>query len=348
MKILYLSCHETLEADELTVLDKLGHQVFSIGHYIDPRKPLHPTKDGALNIKFDEELLEKYKAGHNYEGLVKKFDTLTINEVLGAYYNRVKKDFAQLFDLVVIAHFEENLTLNWESIKGKPIIMRYIGQPQMHFSKYLKYTKTVAYSPTERYINRLAKNDAIIRPFVDTELYKGWTGEDDYVLTINKWMKKRGQHAAWPEYNLVTQGMNRIVGGFENEDIEFSAGNLTPTELHNLRKRAGVYFSTCTKPGPFTYSFMEALSTGIPLVSVGPKIGSPREDMPTFEAHKFIENGVSGFWSDDIRELREMLLLLIKDKTLAKSISENGRKAAIKHFSFERNLNDWKELLRKV
>jgi hypothetical protein len=134
MKILYLSCHETLEADELKVLDSLGHQVFSMGHYVDPLNPLHPTREGALPIKTDKELLNKFKYYHDYPKIQKEFGNITIKDILNVYYKRIHREFAKNFDAFVIAHFEDNLTLNWESFKGKPIIMRYIGQPQTHFS----------------------------------------------------------------------------------------------------------------------------------------------------------------------------------------------------------------------
>jgi glycosyltransferase involved in cell wall biosynthesis len=348
MKILYLSCHETLEFDELKVLDKLGHQVFSFGHYIDPRRPCHPTKSEKLDIKIDEELLEKFKFYHNYDEIVERFDKITIKDILGIYYKKIHKEFAKLFDVLIVAHFEENLTLNWDSFKNKPVIVRYIGQPQTHFSPYVSKVKKVAYSNTEKYINRFHDFDAVIRPYVDTNYYQGWTGEKDYVLTINKWMKKRGDYSAWNTYLDVTAGFNRIVGGFENEDISFSAGDLSPAEIQKLRVEAGVYFSTCTKPGPFTYSFMEALSTGIPTVSIGPKIGSVSPDKPTFEAHTYIENGVSGFWSDDVKELRGYLQLLLEDKNLARQISKGGREAALKYFSIDKNMADWKNLLEKL
>lgn len=348
MRILYLSCHETLEYDELKVLDSLGHQVFSVGHYTDPRKPLHPTRDGVLDIKIDEELLEKFKFYHNYESLVKQFGNLTIKDILNVYYKRVHREFAKLFDMVVIAHFEDNLTLNWECFQKMPVVMRYIGQPQSHFSPYIKYCKKVAYSETEKYISRFTKFDRIIQPYVDTNYYKDWVGGGDYVLTVNKWFKKRGIYSAWNTYLNVTSGLNRVVGGFENEDIPFSAGDLKPDEIQKLRREASVYFSTCTKPGPFTYSFIEALATGIPMVSVGPKIGSISPDKPTFAAHQFIENGESGFWSDNEKELRSYIDLLLSDPELQKKFSIKGREAALKYFSFEKNQQEWKELLEKI
>lgn len=348
MKILYFSCHETLEHDELKVLDSLGHQVFSIGHYIDPRSPLHATKEGALDIKFDPNLLEKFKRYHDYEKIKKEFGDITIKDVLNVYYKRAHREFVKEFDAIVIAHFEENLTINWESIKNKPVVLRLIGQPQTHFSQHLSKVKTAAYSETEKYISRIHNFDSIIYPYVDTDYYKDWTDGGDYVLTVNKWFRKRGDHSAWDTYLRVTSGFNRIVGGFENEDIDFAVGGLSPAEIQKLRREAPVYFSTCTKPGPFTYSFIEALSTGIPMVSIGPKLGSRDPNNPTFLAHKFIEQGESGFWSDNENELKDYIRMLMNDSNLRRKVSQGGRASAIKNFSFESNQKKWKEILEKI
>ena len=39
MKLLYLSCHETLEYDEVTMFLGMGHSVFSVGAYLQPQVP---------------------------------------------------------------------------------------------------------------------------------------------------------------------------------------------------------------------------------------------------------------------------------------------------------------------
>lgn len=353
MKILYLSCHETLEADELYVLNKLGHEVFSVGHYTDINNPLHAAKNGKLDIKQDSSLLEQFKKSHDYEHIANRMKNVSANNVLSAYLFKINQEFAKQFDLVVIAHWEENLEINWESLKNKPVIMRYIGQPNGYWCRYAqnKNVTKIAYSHTEKHINRHYKFDAIVPPFVDVDYYSGWTGGTDVVLTINKWLKKRGEASAWAEYLQVTNGFNRVVCGFGNEDIEFAKTEVPSNELHEMRKSCGVYFSTCSKPGPFTYSFIEALSTGIPMVSIGPTIGSIKTEngiIPTFVAHEYIENGVNGFYSDNIRELRSFISTVLKDEKLAKQMGAAGRETAKKHFSIEASMKNWDRLIKGI
>ena len=56
MKILYLSCHEVLEFDEISMLSDIGVQVFSIGAYLDPARPTGGGLRPALpNLCRDEE-----------------------------------------------------------------------------------------------------------------------------------------------------------------------------------------------------------------------------------------------------------------------------------------------------
>jgi glycosyltransferase involved in cell wall biosynthesis len=348
MNILYCSCHETLELDELAVLDKLGHTVFSIGHYTEINNPSHPTRKEKLNIKDNSHFLEAFKHYHNWEKFQARFSDFSIQKVLSSYFNKIHKDFAAMFDLIVIAHFEENLTINWESIKNKPIIIRAIGQPSVHFSEYLTKpnVKRVAYSNTEHIISRYKKFDAIIHPYVEQDYC--WEGDGDFLLTINKWFKIRGEGSLFSVYNSVTSGIPKVLAGFGNDDLEYALSDVSPDDMYNLKKNCKAYFSTCTKPGPFTYSFLEALAAGCPMITVGPQLGSVSPLAQTYEAHKYITNGESGFWSDNINEIREYIKLVMSDEKLARKISIGGHKIIADHFSLEKSMKNWEELLRKI
>jgi glycosyltransferase involved in cell wall biosynthesis len=342
-KLLYLSCHESLEYDELKIFNELGFDCFSVGHYCDLKNPIHPSHDGSP-IPDNSELFERFCKSHSYSRIERKLNNLKSGEH-APYVVRVKKDFADLFDVVYIGYYEENLTLNWESFAGKLVILRTIAQLQYHRSPFLHKIKTVSMSPKEGNIHGYKPNK-LIRHAVDTNYHSGWVGETNIVLTVNKWLKKRGDISGWDIYQQATKDFNRVVCGFSNEDIEWAKTDISQSEIKKLRQEAGVYFSTCSKPGNLTYTFLEALSTGIPVVTIGPKWGNmPGFEM--FEAHEFIENGVNGFWSDNTHELREYLQLCLSDKKLAKRLSENGRKTAIDYFSLERCKQDWADFFKE-
>ena len=85
--------------------------------------------------------------------------------------------------------------------------------------------------------------------------------------------------------------------------------------------------------------------TGIPVVALGPTLGnSPYElGQQTYEIPDLIENGVDGFWSDDVVLLRKYCERLLNDLPFAKAIGEAGRRKAIKIFGKETIKKQWKE-----
>jgi len=345
MRLLYMSCHETLEHDELIIFEKLGFQVFSIGHYTNPATPVHASITGPLPIQRDEEAWSIFNYYHDYEALCDRLMTIKAG-FHNPYMFKVNENLAKLFDAVYVGYYEENLSINWDSFKDKFIILRTIGQKNMHRSEHVinNNVKRVFLSPRERYLHGY-KPDAVIRQYVDTNFYQGWNGNTNTVLTVNKWLRKRGQVSCWDIYQYVTKDYDRLVIGFGNEDIEYAKSNISQEEIQKYRQQAGACFSTASKPGAVTYTFIEAMSTGMPVITIGPKLGN--DVYPTFEAHEFIENGVNGFWSDDPTELKDYIGLVLKDKKLAHQIGNEARKTALKHFSFEKISNDWHNFFKE-
>lgn len=344
LKLLYFSCHETLERDELTIFNKLGFDVFPIGHYTHPDTPIKSSR-GSLPFSINPEFVEMFDRYHSYQEIVNNLSKMKCGEI-AQYAFKINREFADIFDIVYIGRYAENLTINWSAIQKKKIIFRTISHFLTHVSQYLKYVKIVFLSENEKYLYGY-KPDAVIRQPIDTDFYSGWTGGSSQVLTVNKWFKKRGDVSCYKEYEKITTGFNRLVCGFDNEDIPWAISGLSQEEIQKRRQSCGVYYSTCTKPGCVTYSFIEALSTGCPIVSVGPKLGSLSSKQLTFDIDKFIENGENGFYSDNVEELRNFLKQILLDKKLAEKISKNGREAAIKFFSEEKCLNDWKNFFKE-
>lgn len=344
MKLLYFSCHETLEHDELSMFSKLGFEVFPIGHYTKFDQPIKSSRE-KLDIPVMQEAVDIFNRYHSYEKLKTKLSDIKSGSK-GPYMFKVHPELARIFDVVVVSYYEENITLNWDTIKDKHVVLRTISQLQSHRSPFRSKVKTVALSPQEKFLHGYTP-DKVIRQSVDTNLYSGWQGNSDVVLTVNKWLKKRGDVSAWDAYNQVTKDFNRLVCGFGNEDISWAISDLPQSKIQEIRQNAGVYFSTCSKPGGVTYTFVEALSTGIPMVTIGPNLGNFAPNVPSFDAHLFIKNGYNGFWSDDVRELKKYIRELINNKELAKQISINGRNTAIEHFSIEKCTQDWKDFFHE-
>ena len=114
MRILYLSCHEILESDEVSLLLELGHDVFSPGAYVNPQNRgnecMRPDIPG---LQYDPE-------------------TVTMFHALGQpgqdNKERLTKEFVDRFDVVIVMHLPQWITMNWEAMKHKTVVWRTIGQ----------------------------------------------------------------------------------------------------------------------------------------------------------------------------------------------------------------------------
>ena len=60
---------------------------------------------------------------------------------------------------------------------------------------------------------------------------------------------------------------------------------------------------------------------------------------------EIVENGVNGFISNDIDELKEYLVMLLNDEDLAEKMGKAARKTIVDRFSVERFASKWDFIL---
>ena len=101
MKLLYLSCHEVLEYDEVTLFQEMGIDVVSLGETAVARLRPATCQPGA-----DQECV----AGE------------------GDPRDHLTRRFVDRFDAIVVMHESAWIVNNWEVIRHKPVIWRTIGQ----------------------------------------------------------------------------------------------------------------------------------------------------------------------------------------------------------------------------
>jgi glycosyltransferase involved in cell wall biosynthesis len=139
-----------------------------------------------------------------------------------------------------------------------------------------------------------------------------------------------------------------MLYGGGNESLTFAGGMLSLDEQKKVLRTARAYFNANTHPASYTLSFIEAWMTGIPVVSVGPMLGNPRNaeyTQETFEVPDLITDGVNGYCSDDPQRLRTVLQDLLNDEALARSIGAAGRGRAIELFGIESVRDQWRQFL---
>jgi len=333
--------HDILEYNNLKLFSTLGYEVFTPSVYMDPKnpdptKPYLPNLDLNVNKEILDEFLRLNLGGYRYPNKLK-----------------ISKSFIDKFDIILVSWIKDVLIdeEDWKLIKDKLVIYQSLGQSskgrEYRIAKWRaeKGIKIVRISDKERNFPLYGGEDAIIDLDIDCNYYTGWVGNDSSVLTINSSVFQRSLACNSNQYLEVVNKFNKKLYGTGNDPsaASFIKGTASKEELLAELITCRAFFSLGTKPCPVVLSFKEAMSTGIPVVTWGPRLGGP-----TYAACDYIENGVNGFYSDNLEELKSYLRLLLNDYEFSKSISINSRKTAIEHFSteviskkWESNIKEW-------
>ena len=338
--LLYISCHASLERNDLIIFNNLGFNVMSIGFYVDPKNPSFQYAL-PLNYTVDKELYDHFKLlNPNYEYGYK-------------IPLKLDKDFLDRFDIVIVTWRYDYLKQNWDLLKDKLVLFQTVGQSEGNREREIakirsRGVKVIRMSESEKNFPGYGGTDEVIDLSIDTSIFKDWVGDDLSVLTINKMMWRK-RECNTNLYLQVTNNFPRKLYGTGNDSFKCE-GNLGPISSDDLIEayaRSRVCFSIGTKPGPVTMTFKEAMSAGCPVITWGPKLGS-FSCTKTYTAYKYLENGMNGYYSDDIEELRSYIDLLFNDYDLAKQISIQARKTALKHFSIEVIQKKWENLFNDL
>lgn len=235
MKILYLSCHAILEYDELKLFEELGYDYFSIGAYINPKKP-HADIRPALGHKYHQHLADVSMI-HNQSNL--------------------HEEQIEWADVIIIMHVPEWIELNWPRIKHKRVIWRSIGQSTFATEERLKQFKNegmevLRYSPYEARIPNNIGQDATIRFYKDPAEFGNYNGATNEIVTFAQSMRSRGSYCNYDVYETTTKGLDAHVYGPNNDDTHLNGGCLSYEKMKAKMRDARVYFYTGTHPACYT------------------------------------------------------------------------------------------------
>jgi len=337
MKLLYIASHPWLERNDLLIFNSLGFDVFSTGAFQQPNKPSFEYVR-SLHWEANCELLDLFKVENPNYKLKDRNLQLTLT-----------KEFIDKFDIVVISWQFKYLHRYWDLLKDKLVIFQTMGQSDLPRERSLKPyrakgVKLVRIAETEQNFPKFAGADAVIDLSVDTSVYKPWVGDDLSILTVNQMIWRRRECNVVP-YLQATEGFSRKLYGVGNESLktDFNLGPISPEKLVEEYSRSRLCFSLGTKPAPITMGFKEAMSAGCPVITWGPVLGGAFNEACTYMAYRYIENGVNGYYSDDIGEMRKFINKLLKDEDHAKAISVQSQITAKKNFSIEAIRERWKE-----
>jgi len=344
MKILYLSCHQILEYNEVALLDGLGHEVFSAGYYLDPEFPLDTYRDSLPKVKKSD------------PSLLHEFQKLNPSFIPGNECN-LSLEFINKFDVVItVFHFQGLRNLGLQNIKPR-IVVRSPGQPSGWYESNATFfknnnAKIVRFSPSESNALGFAGEDALIRVTADPSVYNAWVGGGGYVLTFCNAITTRSACCNLKEYlKLVSMGGTFELYGYGNEALEIpqNKGKVAAKEQQDKYKNCNTYLNLGSKPAPYTYSILEALSCGIPVITWGKYLGSENIGRGlSFEIPDLFEHGKDLISSDSLEELFYYINLVSVDASFAQQLGKSGKDKCLKVFSKEQAVQGWTELFKTI
>jgi hypothetical protein len=344
MRIVLALLHSIEEHDQVKLLTSLGYEVFSIGAYSDLKGDgMRPDllKEGTLYPKLIEACHAKRveHEGDNLQtpnGVVDPIDWAKAD---------LPDELIEWMDVFIVHHAEHTfIPNNWTRLReaGVRVIWRTVGQSVENNERTMmpfrrEGLEIIRYSPKEEHIPGYAGKDALIRFYADPQEWQGWQGDDPLVINITQNLYQRHPYTNYDFWNQATMDLPRMALGPGSEEIEGS-GPLTYYEMQGWLRSARAYLYTGTQPASYTLGLIEALMTGIPVVSIGPKhMGIFEYGPELFEGHELAAQAF-----DDIASATSALRVLLNDQRLARAVSEAQRARAIETFGRERVAKAWR------
>jgi glycosyltransferase involved in cell wall biosynthesis len=343
VNIVLLGAHGILEYDDVQLWTSLGYDVFSIGSYSNPSAPVEGLRPALPDVPYHPDLeyaCHKKRMEHEKDG-----ETLPNGRPVVDWAKAdLPQEVLDWADVVIVAAFEHTwLQPQWNRLRdsGKRIVWRTIGQSgplneSLMLTPFTEGLEIVRYSPRERNLTPFAGETHMIRFYKDPEEWSGWTGEDTVVINVTQNLYQRHPATNWEYWDMATADLPNIPIGAGSEVI--GGVGIVPFEsMKNLLRSSRAYCYTGTQPASYTLGFIEAMMTGIPIVSI------TKEWMqmpPIFEADE-----LCGFAFLDPVDAAKLLSVWINDEQAAKEVSEYQRSVAIDTFGLGTVGKAWLEYL---
>ncbi len=154
-------------------------------------------------------------------------------------------------------------------------------------------------------------------------------------ITIVNGPERRPRIAGYDLFLAARERVPLDIAGMGTEAL----GGLGDVPYHDLHRRVGAY-RFLFSPMRYTslpLAVIEALTIGMPVVALA-----------TTELPTVIENGVTGYLSNDPDELTARMRELLADPALARRLGDNARALAQARFGLDRFRNDWNAAIARA
>lgn len=343
MKILYWSCHEILEYDDLRMLTSEGHEVFSLGVYASP--------DAVGHFRRSE---PEFHRGDHFAAYVASASTGPEN---------VDPEFAARFDIAFVNHMPEWAIAAVNCMRGRPVVYRSIGQSnratEAALAPYKGKIHVVRYSEHERRLPGFLPCDEVIYFAKNpADFAEPWVGGMPPVTFHNSYPDR--SFASTPhveEYGELAMATGLELWGAANETVPCSRGLAAPTMQGEIFRKASAYFYVPTVPPSYTLSFMEALAWGTPILAPTASfieqtvsrahLENSGFSTPRYEVEALLDHKSTMLYST-LAEARDKLNFIVANKELAQQLSAFQRRRFQEKFSSARIGPQWSRFFEAI
>lgn len=342
LNVLYFSCSEGLEYDDLRMLTDSGHRVFSIGAFSDPG---HPPQTRQPHPAF------------HHEG-----DWSAFRDTGGDLGQRlVGRDFARQFDIAIITHDPTLIQLNLSALGDMPIVYRTVGS---------------SIAPTEAVLASVANRVHIVRCSDKEVGLPGFCRSDD-VIYFGKYLDEFPRwvpgsriltfYDAYPQrssvtipklesYNAIAKDRPLDLYGFANQGASAWRGVSSPVQQTALLRNAALYFYVHSAPVSYASDVVEAMAIGVPVLAPSAKLimrelgaaAVPCGFVPErYELEDLLDLDDRLLY-DSTEEAGVKLQLLMDDLEYRLDLSKRLRKRCREFFDANKIRTQWERLLQSL
>ncbi|VAX21322.1 hypothetical protein MNBD_NITROSPINAE03-1452 [hydrothermal vent metagenome] len=216
-----------------------------------------------------------------------------------------------------------------------------LGNQPGIIDEYRKYVRQLVSGVYCVFISKTKRSDwdlpgAIIMPGIDVSLYGGYTGQIRRALRIGNSIKVRNLMTGYSLQEEVLADLPSLLIG-ENPDIPDCEVSKGWEDLKKAYRENRLFINTTIPPFEDGYNLglLEASATGMPVVSVS---------NPTCP----ITDGFDGYVCDGAKQMRERVIELLDNQSLAEEIGGRGGEMAIQKFPMETFLEKWDSAINKA
>ena len=338
--VLLLASHGIAEYDDTRMFSDAGYDVFTPGGYADPAHPGETLRPGLPDAPQHPEfasLCEIQRQKHGDASFAVDWAKADLHP-----------DLIDWADAIIVHHYPIPwIAGQWPRLRGKRVIWRTCGQSDPDLERFMAALRRqglqiVRYSPKERNMPDFAGEDALIRFGKYPSDYGPWIGDEAVVGNVSQWRGGDDPLGRADALNLAfwqaaTDVISSRPAGPGSEALPGGLGALPYPAMIEYLRHIRAYLYTGTRPAPYTLGLIEAMLSGVPVVSIGAEAWGIPELFEGGEIAPLREN--------DPAQARRWLEQFLADREAARVVGALCRIKAVELFGIETISRQWQAFL---